>query len=229
MVIVRMRSRIRAEILKRVTAAGLASVVFTGMGCGDSCEKRSARPEAKHVLRHRRLRYGEAELQQFAVDSWCAPERIGAAHPPNQISQLRTNQGPTGPSATLPRPVAPETQAVPPHHRLGLHQPQRTPPARPEPRQHDPGNSVHRPQLWPRLARFPHRELLPKCKFRQRQLAVRANRAPQCPKEDPEPSDHDRRNSGSVGRMQINHAGSLFRRDTRPRQSTLTINSGDTH
>jgi hypothetical protein len=119
MVIVRMRSRIRAEILKRVTAAGLASVVFTGMGCGDSCEKRSARPEAKHVLRHRRLRYGEAELQQFAVDSWCAPERIGAAHPPNQISQLRTNQGPTGPSATLPRPVASETQAVPPHHRSG--------------------------------------------------------------------------------------------------------------
>jgi hypothetical protein len=142
---------------------------------------RRPRPEAKHVLRHRRLRYGEAELQQFAVDSWCAPERFGAAHPPNQISQLRTNQGPRGPSATLPRPVASETQAVPPHYGLGLHQPQRTPPARPEPRQHDPENSVHRPQLWPRLARFPHRELLPKCKVLQRQLAVRANRAPQCP------------------------------------------------
>jgi hypothetical protein len=160
-----MRSRIRAEILKRVTAAGLASVVFTGMGCGDSCEKRSARPEAKHVLRHRRLRYGEAELQQFAVDSWCAPERIGAADPPNQISQLRTNRGPTRPSATVPRPVASKSLPVPADHRLRPHQLQRLPPTRPQPRQQNPEDSVHLPQPRPRLARRPHGELLPKRRF----------------------------------------------------------------
>jgi hypothetical protein len=47
-----------------------------------------------------------------------------------------------------------------------------------------------------------------KCEVLQRQLPVRANRGPQCPKEDPKPSDHDRsdsltdpRNASKSGRM----------------------------
>src|SRR5262249_20412518 len=66
--------------------------------------RRPPRPE--HVLRHRRLRDPQTELQQLAVDPWCPPQRIGNAHPPNQISELCTDHGPTGSSATLPRPVA---------------------------------------------------------------------------------------------------------------------------
>src|SRR5947208_3184628 len=155
--------------------------------------RRPPRPE--HILRDRRLRYRQAQLQQLAVDPRRTPERIGAADPPNQISELRPDRGPTASALTLPRPVAPEPLPVPADHGLGPHHLQRIPPALPEPRQHDPEHPVHRRELRPRLARLPHGELLPKREVLQRQLPVRANRGSQCPKEDPKPSDHDWPNS----------------------------------
>jgi hypothetical protein len=69
---------------------------------------------------------------------------------------------------------------------------QRPPPVLPELRQHDPEDPVRGPQLWPRLAYLPERELLPKCEVLQRQLPVRASRGTQCPNKDPKPSHHDR-------------------------------------
>src|SRR5439155_2748613 len=91
-----------------------------------------------HVLRNRRLRDSKAELQQLAVDSWCTPKGIGAAHLPYQIPQVPPNRGPTPSASTLPCPVEPEAPAVPPHHGLGPHHLQGTPPILPESRQHDP-------------------------------------------------------------------------------------------
>src|SRR3989449_9696079 len=126
------------------------------------------------------------------MDSWCTPQRIGEAHPPNQIAEFPRNRGPTPSASTLPGPVAPEALTMPPHHSLGPHHLQSTPPVRPEPRQHDPEDPVRRRQLRPRLAHLPHGHLLSKCEVLERQFPVRANRGPQCPKEDPKPSDHDR-------------------------------------
>src|SRR5262245_43616741 len=60
------------------------------------------------VLRNRRLRDRQAQLQQLAVDPGCAPERIGAAHPPNQITELRTDHRPTPSASTLPCPIPSE-------------------------------------------------------------------------------------------------------------------------
>src|SRR5260370_26468649 len=173
--------------------------------------RRPPRPE--HVLRDRRLRYRQAQLQQLAVNPRRTPERIGAAHPPNQISELRPDRGPTASASTPPRPVAPEPLPVPPHHRLRPHHLQRIPPALPEPRQHDPEDPVHRRQPGPRLARLPHGELLPKREVLQRQLPARANRGSQGPKEDLKQSDHDRPHSGSVRKTQDNRDGQFFRKD----------------
>src|SRR5881628_926040 len=92
------------------------------------------------------------------VDPRRAPERIGAADPPNQISELRPDRRPTASASTLPRP--PEPLPVPADHGLWPYHPQRIPPALPEPRQHDPGDPVHSRQPGPRLARLPHGELL---------------------------------------------------------------------
>src|SRR3989475_6111381 len=174
--------------------------------------RRPPRPE--HVLRDRRLRDRQTQLQQFAMDPRRTPERIGAADPPNQISELRPDRGPTASASTLPRPVAPEPLPVPADHGLSPHQLQRIPPALPEPRQHNPEDPVHSREPWSRLARLPHGELLPKREVLQRQLPVRANRGSQGPKEDPKPSDHDRPNSGSVRKTQDNCDGRLFRKDT---------------
>src|SRR2546425_1739523 len=101
----------------------------------------------------------------------------------------------TSSASTLPRPVAPEPLPVPADYRLWPHHLQGTPPTLPEPGQHDPEDPVQSRQPWPRLARLPHRELLPKREVLQRQLAVRANSGSQCPNEDPKPSDHGRSNS----------------------------------
>src|SRR5438309_6522 len=73
-----------------------------------------------------------------------------------------------------------------PHHEQG------TPPTLPEPGQHDPEDPVHIRQPRPGLARLPYRKLLPQRQVLERQLAVRAKTASQCPNEDSEPSDHDR-------------------------------------
>src|SRR3989441_12584739 len=142
--------------------------------------------------RHRRLRDSQAELQQLAVDPRRTPQRIRAAHLPYQIPQVPPNRGPTPSASTLPCPVEPEAPAVPPHHGLGPHHLQGTPPILPESRHHDPEDPVHLRQPRPWLTRFPHGELLPQREILQRQLAARANRGAGCPKKDPEPSDHNR-------------------------------------
>ncbi len=72
--------------------------------CAPRLRRRSPRPE--HVLRNRRLRDRQAQLQQLAMDPRRTPERVGAAHAPNQISELRPDHGPTAAASTLPRPVA---------------------------------------------------------------------------------------------------------------------------
>src|SRR5437870_8415750 len=47
-------------------------------------------------------------------------------------------------------------------------------------------------QPRPRFASLPHGQLLPKRQVLEREVAVRAKTASQCPNEDSEPSDHDR-------------------------------------
>jgi hypothetical protein len=128
--------------------------------CSPRLRRRPLRPD--HVLRHRRLRDRQAELQQLAVDPRRTPERIRAAHLPNQISQVPPNCGPTPSASTLPRPVASKSLAVPANYRLRSHHLQRMPPARPQPRKENPEDPVHVRQPRPRLARLPHGELLPK-------------------------------------------------------------------
>src|SRR5437870_9539166 len=180
--------------------------------CSPSRRRRPPRPD--HVLRHRRLRDHQAELQQLAVDPRRTPQRIRAAHLPYQIPQVPPNRGPTPSASTLPCPVEPEAPAVPPHHGLGPHHLQGTPPILPESRQHDPEDSVHLGQPRPWLTRFPHGELLPQREILQRQLAARANSGTECPKKDPKPSDHDRPNSRSLRTTQDRRDSRVFRRDS---------------
>src|SRR2546425_5969634 len=147
------------------------------------------------------------------MDPRRTPEGVGAAHPPNQLSELRPHRGATPSASTLPSPVAPEPLPVPPHHGLRPHHLQGSPPALPEPGQHDPEEPVDSRQSRPRLARLPHGQLLPKREVFQRQLAARANDGPQCPNGDPKPSDHDRPNSQISPKTASNRGRRLYRKD----------------
>ena len=129
-------------------------------------------PLPEHGLRNRRLRHRQASFQQLTVDPRRAPERIGTAHPPHQVSELHLDSGPSAPASTLPRPVTPQPLPVPPHHGLTPHHLQGTPPALPEPGQHDPEDPVHYCQSWPRPAHLPPGELLAKREVLQRQVAL---------------------------------------------------------
>src|SRR4029077_11636409 len=54
------------------------------------------------------------------MDPRCAPQRVLAAHPPDQRSNLGINPWTTADVAGLPAPVGAETASVPPDHGLGL-------------------------------------------------------------------------------------------------------------
>src|SRR5207245_1421510 len=105
----------------------------------------------------------ETVRPSFSSSPWIlgAPQRIGAAHPPNQISELCADHGSTVSSPTLPCPVQPESPAVPPDHGLGPHHLQGTPLILPDSRKHHPEDPVHLRHPRPRPTGFPHGELLP--------------------------------------------------------------------
>jgi hypothetical protein len=48
-----------------------------------------------HVLGYGRLRDLNSQFQQFAVNAWCTPARVVAAHHPDQIPNLLRHAGPT--------------------------------------------------------------------------------------------------------------------------------------
>jgi len=66
------------------------------------------------------IRDFDPKHQQFAVDPRCAPQRVLAAHPPDQRSHLGINPGTAADVAGLPAPVSAETASVPTDHGLGL-------------------------------------------------------------------------------------------------------------
>src|SRR6476646_12216542 len=72
-----------------------------------------------HVLGDARLRDLKPELEQLAVDAWCAPRRIFNAHPPDQYAQLRVDLRSPSPWARLPTPIDAKAGPVPTHEGLG--------------------------------------------------------------------------------------------------------------
>src|ERR1700692_790624 len=49
-----------------------------------------------HILGHAGLPDFDTELEQLAMDPWSSPERIGDAHPAEQLSYFERHRGPAG-------------------------------------------------------------------------------------------------------------------------------------
>src|SRR6266496_1277009 len=73
------------------------------------------------VFGDRRLRNLEAKLEQFAVDTRCAPERVVLAHLPDQVPQLAVDFRPARPTARSPAPIGPKPCSMPSQDGVGLH------------------------------------------------------------------------------------------------------------
>ena len=65
-----------------------------------------------HVLGHGGFRHLDPELQQFTVDSGCAPQRIGPAHSADQLSDFGIGLRTTS-VAAFPTLVVAKTLTVP--------------------------------------------------------------------------------------------------------------------
>jgi len=101
---------------------------------------------SRHILANTGLADVDAELEQFAVDARRSPQRIVAAHLPNQVPRFLGDRRPSRLAAPhLPGPEHPKPLAV--NHRLRFHDDQGRPPAGPEPRQPGPEKSVRSGQL----------------------------------------------------------------------------------
>src|ERR1022692_5289409 len=73
-----------------------------------------------HVLGDARLCDLEPELEQFTVNTRCAPKWVLDAHPSDQRTQVSFNQRPPSPRARLPTSVTAKAGTMPPHERLRL-------------------------------------------------------------------------------------------------------------
>jgi hypothetical protein len=106
-----------------------------------SLRRRFTAPD--HVFADTRLTDIDAEFEQFAVNTGCAPIGILAGHPADQISGLAGNGRSTRSAVpNLPRPEQPKACSMPNHDRLGLDDDQNRAPIAPEATQTDPEQAV---------------------------------------------------------------------------------------
>jgi hypothetical protein len=68
---------------------------------------------AAHISSDRRLRDLEAELEQFTMNAWCAPQRVRAAHIANERAQLGRNLRSSRRVSGSPAPIRPKATPVP--------------------------------------------------------------------------------------------------------------------
>ena len=73
---------------------------------------------AAHIPSNRRLSDLEAELEQFTMNVWGAPERVRPAHLANERAQLSRDLRPANMVVRSPAPIRSKPSAVPANDRL---------------------------------------------------------------------------------------------------------------
>lgn len=76
-------------------------------------------PAAAHIPSDCRLSDFEAELEQFTMNVWCAPERVRPAHLANERAQLSRDLRSAYMVARSPAPIRSKPGTVPANDRLG--------------------------------------------------------------------------------------------------------------
>jgi hypothetical protein len=115
-----------------------------------------------HVLGNRRLSDLDPELQQFAMNTRRAPERVLHAQPPDQAAHLNRNSGPAAARTRLPAPIKPKARPMPTQHSVRLDDRDGAPQRRKQPPQPDKKQPVsgRQPGLRGSLA-TKHVQLMP--------------------------------------------------------------------
>ena len=132
-----------------------------------------------HPAQHRSLRKIEAQHLQFTMNPWSSPGAVLRDHAENDLPQFRadTLSSRSGPVSRNPRPIQPETLAVPADNGLRLDEDQRLLPANPQPPQHHPEQLVASNKPGLRMLPFENAELLSKSQVFEEQVAARAKQS----------------------------------------------------
>jgi hypothetical protein len=129
------------------TTTNMSMAAIPQPDCARNCAKsaKAFRP-SHHILGDRRLPDINSELEDLAMDTWRAPQRVSFAHLPDQVTDLASRSRPSRP--WTPPPVKPETRAMPLDHgrRFDQHHDFQT--AQPYPIEPDPEQAVQRCKLW---------------------------------------------------------------------------------
>ncbi len=114
------------------------------------------------------------------MDAWCAPQRVLAAHPANQLARFGRHARTTGRAMTgFPRPEEAEACPVPTDDRLGFHDNQRGTPVPPSYCQPCPQEPVHRGQLRSFHRPLNNGELVAQSQYLQLKVCTAAKTIPQ--------------------------------------------------
>src|SRR6266481_2068860 len=73
-----------------------------------------------HILGHAGLSDFDAELEEFAMDPWRSPQRIGDAHLPDKLANLWGHSRPSATRSRLPAPVQSEAGTMPANNGVRL-------------------------------------------------------------------------------------------------------------
>ena len=145
---------------------------------------------ANHVFGNSGFRDIDAQFQNLAVYSRCAPKWICQGHFPNQLPGFPANtRTPAFPA--FPSPVVAKTLTMPADHCRWLHDVQNIRPAYPAPAQHHPKQTVRIRQLWSGTTTFQCCQLLPQSQILKRQRTLVANARSKHSKDNFEPLPHN--------------------------------------
>jgi hypothetical protein len=103
----------------------------------------------------------DPELQQLAMNAWRTPERVVAAHRPDQSADVGRDRRPADTTTRLPAPVQTEATSVPAHQGLGLKDDRGSEQGREQPVEPDENQPIYCPQPEPGWRRpLEHEQLL---------------------------------------------------------------------
>ena len=97
----------------------------------------------RHIFSNSCLPYADPKLEEFTMDAWCAPERVGLTHLADQSPDLAIDARPTETAGSRsPPPVEPEARSMPLDHSCRFHQHHDLEALRPESVQQSPEKPI---------------------------------------------------------------------------------------
>src|SRR4051812_46121161 len=142
--------------------------------------RRSSSP--RHVLGDRGLADIDAELEEFSMDAWSAPERIGKTDLPDQPPNFRRDAWPAGTPTRFPAPEGAEACAMPSDNCFRLYDSERVQNTRRDPIQANEDHTIEVAEdRAPRCCSTQHIQLVAQSEYLRLERGLRPKQSQEHP------------------------------------------------